>query len=345
MSPQRTADANYESRGLAQSAPQCGGEGMGAGIQRLRQGRILISNGAYQASKRLMEAEQEFPSAPDEKSGAVKDHFERIRDLARVQHWKSVVGRDRGSAGQNLRRRSRALGRAGQRPVTPRKAKKPARAEDMSKGAAKTRNRSMILAKLDEPISMSFAEETPLEDVLKYVKQATTTKTYAGIPIYVDPVGLQEAEKSMTSTVRNMDLEGVPLRRTLQLLLKQLDLIYFVDDGILYITSAESEDPWGRFGPAIAEPSPILQRAEKAKRGELSLSEMKELLELLKTREQIMKLEAGEAEHGQDVAQSNKEKEEAKQDRETMKQLLKEMRELIQVLKADKQTKSAAEGK
>ena len=44
---------------------------------------------------------------------------------------------------------------------------------------------------------MSFADETPLEDVLKYVKQATTTNNYSGIPIYVDPIGLQEAEKSM----------------------------------------------------------------------------------------------------------------------------------------------------
>ena len=35
-----------------------------------------------------------------------------------------------------------------------------------------------ILEKLDEPISMSFNEETPLEDVLKYIKQATTTATY-----------------------------------------------------------------------------------------------------------------------------------------------------------------------
>ena len=31
-----------------------------------------------------------------------------------------------------------------------------------------------ILEKLDEPISMSFANETPLDDVLKYIKQATT---------------------------------------------------------------------------------------------------------------------------------------------------------------------------
>ena len=68
----------------------------------------------------------------------------------------------------------------------------------------------LILKKLEEPISMSFNEETPLEDVLKYIKQATTTKTYAGIPIYVDPSGLKEADKTMTSTVSNMDLEGHP---------------------------------------------------------------------------------------------------------------------------------------
>ena len=47
-----------------------------------------------------------------------------------------------------------------------------------------------ILTKLDEPISMSLPEETPLEDVLKYIKQASTTKTYAGMQIYVDPRGL-----------------------------------------------------------------------------------------------------------------------------------------------------------
>ena len=51
-----------------------------------------------------------------------------------------------------------------------------------------------ILEKLDEPISMSFANETPLDDVLKYIRQATTTPTFPGIPIYVDPIGLQEAE-------------------------------------------------------------------------------------------------------------------------------------------------------
>jgi RNA polymerase sigma factor (sigma-70 family) len=94
-----------------------------------------------------------------------------------------------------------------------------------------------ILAKLDEPIEMSFANETPLEDLLKYIQAATSTgKNDPGIPIYVDPVGLQEAEKTERSPIQ-MDLKGVPLKTTLRLLLKQLDLAYCVKDGMLIISS------------------------------------------------------------------------------------------------------------
>jgi hypothetical protein len=92
------------------------------------------------------------------------------------------------------------------------------------------------LKKLDEFVAMSFANETPLDDVLKYIKQASTTKTYSGIPIYIDPKGLQEAEKSLNSTIQ-IDLEGVPLKTTLRLILKQLDLAYCVRDGVLIISS------------------------------------------------------------------------------------------------------------
>ena len=73
-----------------------------------------------------------------------------------------------------------------------------------------------ILAILDEPINMPFANETPLEDVLKYIKQATTTEKHPGLPIYVDPVGLLEAERTTNSTVQ-IDLENVPLRASLRL--------------------------------------------------------------------------------------------------------------------------------
>ncbi len=97
----------------------------------------------------------------------------------------------------------------------------------------------VVHKKLDEPISMAFTEEAPLEDVLKYIKVATTSPTYQGIQIYVDPSGLKEAGKTMTSTVSNLDLEGIPLRTTLRLLLKQMGLAYCVRDGVLIISSTQ----------------------------------------------------------------------------------------------------------
>src|SRR5208283_3434403 len=112
------------------------------------------------------------------------------------------------------------------------------KAVDVFERDAKTRS---IQAKLDQPIAMSFPNETPLEDVLKYIKTATQDANDTGIPIYVDPLGMQEADKTLTSPV-SIDLEGVPLKTTLRLLLKQLGLTYTVKDGFLMITSQESED-------------------------------------------------------------------------------------------------------
>jgi hypothetical protein len=98
---------------------------------------------------------------------------------------------------------------------------------------------TQILRALDEPISMSFANETPLDDVLKYIKAATTTPTFSGIPIYVDPAGLQQAGVSMSSGV-TLDLEGVPLKTSLRLLLKQLRLTYTPAEGVVMITSEKA---------------------------------------------------------------------------------------------------------
>ncbi len=117
-----------------------------------------------------------------------------------------------------------------------------------------------ILNKLDEPIAMLFDEATPLEDVLKYIKAATTTTTYAGMPIYVDPKGLKEAEATMMSTIQ-MDLQWVALKTSLRLLLKQLGLAYCVRDGVLIISSEQG----------IAEE--LRKRSEAGDRGDRGTSE------------------------------------------------------------------------
>ncbi len=65
----------------------------------------------------------------------------------------------------------------------------------------------------------------------------------SGIPIYVDPIGLQEAEKSMTSPVRRPpSAEKLTLGKQLKIALDSLDLAYVVRDGFLMITSKASID-------------------------------------------------------------------------------------------------------
>ena len=101
-----------------------------------------------------------------------------------------------------------------------------------------------ILGKLNERVSMNFPNDTPLEDVVKYVEQSTQDEAAGlptGIPIYIDKLGLQDADKTTQDKV-SINLEGIPLKTTLRLLLKQLGLTYTVKDGLLTITSSSSED-------------------------------------------------------------------------------------------------------
>ncbi|WP_435011353.1 sigma-70 family RNA polymerase sigma factor [Tundrisphaera lichenicola] len=137
-----------------------------------------------------------------------------------------------------------------------------------------------ILEVLEKPVAMNFPNETPLEDFLRYLKESTKSPEFpAGIPIYVDPQGLQDAEKTMASTI-SMDLDGVPIKTTLRLALKQLGLIYDVKNGMMYITSSNSED----------HPSPLALAIEKADRGELTLEQYQELIQILGLQNEIAKL-------------------------------------------------------
>ena len=84
---------------------------------------------------------------------------------------------------------------------------------DFSSPAISTVKYQLMMKKLDQPIPMHFPDDTALEDVLRHIRRATADDNFPGIPIYVDPVGLQNSEKSMTSTVRNIDYDVIPVRR------------------------------------------------------------------------------------------------------------------------------------
>src|SRR5262249_43264094 len=106
---------------------------------------------------------------------------------------------------------------------------------DSPRGDSDAKNQA-VRDKLEERITMAFANETPLEDVLKYIKAASAGPNDTGIPIYVAPAGLQEAGKTMTARV-SLDVEGAPLKDSLHMLLRPLGLDFWVADGLLTISS------------------------------------------------------------------------------------------------------------
>lgn len=64
-----------------------------------------------------------------------------------------------------------------------------------------------ILDALDQPITLTYDDDAPLDLVLKEFKLRTTKNPKlpgipTGIPIYVDPIGLQEAEVSLNAAVK-----------------------------------------------------------------------------------------------------------------------------------------------
>ncbi|WP_165227304.1 RNA polymerase sigma factor [Aquisphaera insulae] len=120
------------------------------------------------------------------------------------------------------------------------------------------------IEKLDKPVTLQFPNETPLEEVLGKIKETTASGDGKPMPIYVDPLGLQEADRTMTSPVC-IELQDVPLKVSLRLLLKQLGLAYCVRDGVLVISSvngilqeldemraeqagSDPNDPFGKAG-------------------------------------------------------------------------------------------------
>jgi hypothetical protein len=108
---------------------------------------------------------------------------------------------------------------------------------------------------LDQPIALTYSDGDHLDDVLKEIKRQTTKnpklpKLPAGIPLYVDPLGLQEAEKSLNSRVtKPQSADKLALGEHLKRILDPLGLAFTTKDGFLMITSKDSHDePVGEDG-------------------------------------------------------------------------------------------------
>ena len=94
----------------------------------------------------------------------------------------------------------------------------------------------LIRDRLEDKIDPRF-EKTSLEDVFKLITSATRRgPNDRGIPIYVDPMGHVEAEKTPATPV-SFTAKGESLKSSLERLLKSISLTYTVKDGFLMVTS------------------------------------------------------------------------------------------------------------
>ena len=81
---------------------------------------------------------------------------------------------------------------------------------------------------LKKTISLHLAGPTSLEEALKAIKSACAGPNDSGLPIYLSDEGLQAAGATRQSKVA-LDVEGVPVKQALQLVLDQVGLAYHVD--------------------------------------------------------------------------------------------------------------------
>jgi RNA polymerase sigma factor (sigma-70 family) len=119
-----------------------------------------------------------------------------------------------------------------------------ARAEDVErKRLARARlpvavKNAQIRQKLDSVIDVVYPEGGTLEVLLKHIKKVTTDQNYPGIPIYVDPKGLGEVNKTMSDEIK-LDFKQKSIRTILYTALRKMGLSYCVHDGFLMVSSRD----------------------------------------------------------------------------------------------------------
>ena len=113
--------------------------------------------------------------------------------------------------------------------------------------SARSLNDEAIRVALNQPFEAKFLARNPLasptlDELLTEIKRLTRNGVlWNGVPIYVDPIGLQEAGVTMASSV-TVSSKAMPIKEALEEALGQLKLDYVVRDGFLCISSKESTD-------------------------------------------------------------------------------------------------------
>ena len=109
-------------------------------------------------------------------------------------------------------------------------------------GAVEARDASpknqALLKKLDRPLDLTMTHPTKLKDVLNHLRSVLMEPDGKTIPIYVDAKALEDVGVNL-ETSAPMDVDGLPLKMALRVLLRRLGLAYCVRDGVLIISSIQ----------------------------------------------------------------------------------------------------------
>jgi serine/threonine protein kinase len=95
-----------------------------------------------------------------------------------------------------------------------------------------------IVAELGKPRSVRLSHKVTLKEAVEHVKSLTRGNNDTAIPIVFDPPDSQDVQKAKATLVM-MDVEHVPLRTSLRLLLAQAGLEFSIRKGILFINKTD----------------------------------------------------------------------------------------------------------
>lgn len=109
-----------------------------------------------------------------------------------------------------------------------------------------------IFVALDEMTQFNFVDQ-PLSEVILNVEKLHS------INIHLDQSRLEE-EGISTDTLVNLELQGIPLRSALRLLLRDFDLSYVISDGTLLITTVDTARELA--GVRIYDVSPLVNEQQ-----------------------------------------------------------------------------------
>ena len=111
-----------------------------------------------------------------------------------------------------------------------------AQPDAQSKKPSDEEKNARINQKLDMVTGADFPKTATLGTLLKQIRQTTTDANYHGIPIYVDPTGLEEAKTTVEANIIDIP-QAQPIGAVLRHCLRPLGLAFDVRDGFLMVSS------------------------------------------------------------------------------------------------------------